>query len=107
MLLHDRVWREALWLVIKKHTIGDNWLMYLILSQFAKVVSCLHPSSTLLFLEQTKTTALEGFIGTIAVGWRETSLCFADDADLIAGSKEKHTDLTMRLTYQHICMAWK
>ena len=43
------------------------------------------------FWEQTKTSALEGLSGTMAVGGRQQSLRFVDDIDLIAGSKEKLT----------------
>ena len=42
-------------------------------------------------LEQTKTNALKSFIGTVTVGVR---LRFADDIDLITGSKEQLTYLT-------------
>ena len=59
-----------------------------------------------IFLEQTKTNALENFIGTCS--WRAgKSLRLADNIDLIAVSKYKLTYLTSRLTYQNIYFAWK
>ena len=48
------------------------------------------------FFEQTKTHALDSFIGTIAVRGRELRL--ADNIDLIPGSKDKIAYLTTRLT---------
>ena len=55
-----------------------------------------------IFLEQTKTHALDGFIGTITVGGRGNQI--AGNNDLIAGSKDKLTYLTSRIDLPtHIC----
>ena len=53
-----------------------------------------------ILLEQTKTNAL----GASLVLLQSKG---ADNIDLIAGSKGKLTDLTSRLTYQHIDVPWK
>ena len=92
---------------MKKHTTGD------IVSLYNKTISAaisnnntskwfqtnvtvcqgriLSTSLFNVFLEQTKTIALEGLSGTIAVGGRQQSLRFVDDIHLVAGSKEKLT----------------
>ena len=43
----------------------------------------------------------------IVVGGGGDSLRLAASIDLIAGSKDKPTDLTNRLNHQHIYVAWK
>ena len=55
---------------------------------FQTTVRDLSPSLFNMFLEQTKTNALEGLIGIIAVGGRKQLIRFEDDIDLILRSKE-------------------
>ena len=51
-----------------------------------------------IFLEQIMTEALDNYSGTIRVSGRQiTNLRFADDIDLIAGTKEELEELTKRL----------
>ena len=115
----DRVWRRALWLVMKKHNIGvglikvieslydnnSNAVMSntitLEWSQTTVVVgqgSTLSPCLFNIFLEEIMTATLENFSGTVKIAGREaTNLRFADDIDLLAGSREELADLTSRL----------
>ena len=70
------------------------------------VVSC-HQAFSKYSWSQIRWCFEENSIDTIAVGMRETFLRLADNIDLIAGSKDKLTDLTGRLTYQHVDVALK
>lgn len=115
----DRVWREALWSVMRKHNIGLN-LVKTIEALYNKssntVISStntyewfetavgvrqgciLSPCLFNVFLEQIMMDALEGFEGSVSVGGRSISnLRFADDIDLIAGNRAELFDLTNRL----------
>ncbi|CAM1318001.1 Uncharacterised protein r2_g2624 [Pycnogonum litorale] len=52
-----------------------------------------------IFLEQIMTDALEEFTGTVSIGGSQISnLRFADDIDLISGSRKELADLTDRLS---------
>ena len=63
------------------------------------VVSCLQAFSKYSW-SKIRRCFEENPINTIAVGRRETFLRLVDNIDLIAGSKDKLTYLTNRLTYQ-------
>ena len=116
----DRVWRKALWLVMKKHNVGaglvnvieslynDNsnavltgsngtmeWFQTTVGVRQGCILSlCLFN----IFLEQIMTDALDNYSGTVRVSGRQiTNLRFADDIDLIAGTKEELEELTKRL----------
>ena len=115
----DRVWRRALWLVMKKHNIGvglikviaslcdnnSNTVMSntitLEWSQTTVVVgqgSTFSPCLFNIFLEEIMTATLENFSGTVKIAGREvTTLRFADDIDLLAGSREELAGLASRL----------
>ena len=69
-----------------------------VLSEFAKVVSFLQAFSKCSWIKSRRCSE-EEFIGTIAVGGR---IRLADNIDIIAGSKDTLTDLTSRLSYQHM-----
>ena len=54
------------------------------------------------------TATLENFSRTVKIAGREvTNLRFADDIDLLAGSREELADLTSRLDSTVNNMAWK
>ena len=115
----DRVWRAALWMVMKKHKLG-NGITKVVETQYKGSSSAvltkddtlewfettvgvrqgciLSPSLFNIFLEQIMTDALSGFEGTVKIGGRSiTNLRFADDIDLLAGSRSELEDLTKRL----------
>ena len=115
----DRVWHEALWATMKKHNINPR-VTATIRSLYNNAVSAVLTNNTLseqfrttvgvrqgclrspclfnLFLEQIMMDALEGFEGTVSIGGRKISnLRFADDIDLLAGSRKELRDLTTRL----------
>ena len=114
-----RVWRSALWLVMRKHNIGNgitnviealynknsnavltsnNVLEWFQTSVGVRQGCILSPGLFNIFLEQIMADAINGFNGTVKVGGQHISnLRFADDIDLIANSKEEVEDLTCRL----------
>ena len=77
-----------------------------LLSEFAKVAS---PVSKpfLNFLGANQDGALKTSFTLLQSEGGTTSLLLADNIDLMAGSKDKLTDLARRLTYQHIAFVWK
>eukprot|EP00794_Sanderia_malayensis_P009858 gene9858-biopygen8121 len=115
----DRVWREALWLVMKKHKIGAGLVTVIEslynnnsdavlmsnseLEWFQTTVGVrqgcvLSPCLFNIFLEQIMMEALEDYSGTVKVAGREiNNLRFADNIDLVAGSKEELANLPTRL----------
>ena len=61
-----------------------------------------------IFLEEIMTAKLENFFGTVKIAGREvTTLRFADDIDLLAGSREELADPTSRLDSTAKNVAWK
>eukprot|EP00794_Sanderia_malayensis_P009660 gene9660-biopygen7980 len=115
----DRVWREALWLVMEKHKIGAGLVTVIEslynnnsnavltsnseLEWFQTTVGVrqgcvLSPCLFNIFLEQIMMEALEDYSGTVKVAGQEiNNLRFADDIALVAGSKEELANLTTRL----------
>ena len=115
----DRVWRKALWEIMKKHNMGTELVKVIEtlyenssnavlmdgsdLQWFKTTVGVrqgciLSPCLFNIFLEQIMTDALESFEGSVGVGGRKfNNLRFADDIDLLAGSREELKELTERL----------
>jgi len=115
----DRVWRKALWLVMEKHNMGAGLVKVIeslyennsnavltnsgTLKWFQTTVSVrqgciLSPCLFNIFLEQIMADTLENYSGTVKVSGRQiTNLRFADDIDLIAGSKAELAELTKKL----------
>jgi len=115
----DRIWHEGLWAVLKKYNI-DKSLINCIESLYRSAKSAvvmedklsswfntttgvrqgclLSPLLFNLFLENIMSEALETFKGTVSVGGRSISnLRFADDIDLMAGSRKELGELTSLL----------
>ena len=115
----DRVWRKALWLVMKKHNISAGLVKVIeslydnnsnavmtntsTLEWFQTAVGVrqgfiLSPCLFNIFLEEIMMATLENFSGTVKITGREVkNLRFADDIDLLGGSREELADLTTRL----------
>ena len=115
----DRVWRKAQWLVMKKHNISAGLVKVIeslydnnsnavmtntsTLEWFQTTVGVrqgciLSPCLFNIFLEEILTVTFENFSGTVKIAGREvTNLRFADDIDLLGGSREELADLTTRL----------
>ena len=115
----DRVWREAMWATMWKHNISpkaiqlceslysnasnavmcDNKTLEWFQTNIGVRQGCILSSSLFnLFREQIMSDALKDFDGSVKFGGREISnLRFADDIDLIAGSREELVDLTSHL----------
>ena len=65
----------------------------------------LSPSLFNVFLEELVSRALENFTGSISIGGRALcNLRFADDIDLMAGSKDELQDLTNRIVNASTCL---
>ena len=67
----------------------------------------MYPSLLVIFLEQNQDCALITSLTPLPSESGTKSLRLADNIDPIAESKAKLTDLTTRLTYQHIYFAWR
>jgi sorting nexin-29 len=112
----DRVWHQGLWAVLGKYNISKT-LVGCIKSLYQDARSAVLIENTLsswfntstgvrqgcllspvlfnLFLENIMSEALQSFKGTVSVGGRDISnLRFADDIDLMAGSRQELKELT-------------
>ena len=115
----DRVWHQGLWAVLRKYNISKS-LINCIESLYQVTKSAVVVEGTLsswfstttgvrqgcllspvlfnLFLENIMSEALQTFNGTVSVGGRHISnLRFADDIDLMAGSRRELSELTTLL----------
>ena len=112
----DRVWRDALWAVMKKHLMGtglvrtvealytknrnavftnNNTMDWFQTAGGVRQGCILSPTLFNIFLEQIMQDTLEDFTGTVSVGDRTISnLRFSDDIDLVAGTREELIQLT-------------
>ena len=106
----DRVWHTALWATMKLYNINGN-LIKVIEELYNKASSAVYLNNSIgdwfrttvgvrhgcllsptlfnIVLERIMTEALEDYKGSVSIGGRtSTNLCFADDIDGFAGSKE-------------------